>query len=76
MSNNITHHLKQYDAAADADKFPLARHWMDTEPLAFFKELREKRPILVMPSIRAQGSVDYKSGPFPEQYDLSWGVVS
>jgi cytochrome P450 len=49
MSNNKTHYLEQYDAAADADKFPLVRRWMDTEPLAFFKELRENRPILVTP---------------------------
>lgn len=49
MSNNPTHYLEQYDAAADVDKFPLVRRWMDTEPLAFFKELREKRPILVTP---------------------------
>ena len=25
------------------------RRWIDTEPLPFFKELREKRPILVTP---------------------------
>ena len=42
-------YLEQYDAAADADKSPLARRWIDTEPLPFFKELREKRPILVTP---------------------------
>ena len=42
-------YLEQYDAAADADKSLLARRWIDTEPLPFFKELREKRPILVTP---------------------------
>ncbi|MEO7560225.1 MAG: cytochrome P450 [Nitrosospira sp.] len=42
-------YLEQYDAAADADKSPLARRWIDTEPLPFFKELREKRPILITP---------------------------
>jgi cytochrome P450 len=44
-----TNYLDQFDAAADADKFPLVRNWIDTEPLPFFKELREKRPILVTP---------------------------
>lgn len=42
-------YLEQYDAATDADKPYLARRWMDTEPLPFFKELRQKRPILVTP---------------------------
>jgi cytochrome P450 len=42
-------YLEQYDAAADADKSLLARRWIDTEPLPFFKELREKRPILITP---------------------------
>src|SRR6266704_6608469 len=42
-----TNYLEQFDAAAEADKYPLVRRWIDTEPLAFFKELREKRPILV-----------------------------
>lgn len=42
-------YLGQYDAAAEADKFPLVRKWLDTEPLPFFRELREKRPILVTP---------------------------
>lgn len=49
MSNNTTHYLQQYDAAADADKYPLVRRWMYTEPLPFFKELRANRPILVTP---------------------------
>lgn len=45
----LTNYLEQFDAAAAADKYPLVRHWIDTEPLPFFKELREKRPILVTP---------------------------
>ena len=44
-----TNYLEQFDAAAPADQFPLVRRWIDTEPLPFFKELREKRPILVTP---------------------------
>ena len=42
-------YLERYDAAPDADKFPLVRGWIDNEPLPFFKELRERRPILVTP---------------------------
>lgn len=47
--SNTTNYLEQYDAAVDAEKFPLVRRWMYNEPLPFFKELREKRPILVTP---------------------------
>ena len=46
---STSHYLEQYDAAADTDKSRLVRRWIDTEPLPFFKELREKRPILVTP---------------------------
>ncbi|HEY6044849.1 MAG TPA: cytochrome P450 [Nitrosospira sp.] len=45
----MTSYLEQYDAAAEADKSFLARRWIDTEPLPFFKELRQKRPILITP---------------------------
>lgn len=31
------------------------------------------RQVLLRPGIKAHGSIDYKNGPFPEQYDLSWG---
>jgi cytochrome P450 len=41
--------LAQYDAAAEADKYPLVQKWMKTTPLPFFKQLREERPILVTP---------------------------
>ena len=44
-----SNYLEQFDAASDAAKYPLVRGWMDTEPLPFFKELREKRPVLVTP---------------------------
>jgi cytochrome P450 len=44
-----TDYLDRFDAAPDKDKFPLVRHWIDEEPLPFFKELRENRPILVTP---------------------------
>jgi cytochrome P450 len=44
-----TDYLDRFDAAPDKDKFPLVRRWIDEEPLPFFKELRENRPILVTP---------------------------
>ena len=49
MNASTSRYLEQYDAAADSDKSGLVRRWIDTEPLPFFKELREKRPILVTP---------------------------
>ena len=42
----MTSYLQRYDEAKDEDKFRLVREWIDTEPLPFFKELREKRPVL------------------------------
>jgi cytochrome P450 len=42
-------YLAVYDAAADAEKYPLVQKWMKTEPLPFFKQLREQRPVLVTP---------------------------
>ena len=44
-----TDYLDHFDAAPDKDKFPMVRRWIDEEPLPFFKELRENRPILVTP---------------------------
>ncbi|MGH9746998.1 MAG: cytochrome P450 [Candidatus Acidiferrales bacterium] len=49
MSEIRTSYLSQYDAAAEKDKFRLVRGWIDKEPLPFFKELRERRPVLVTP---------------------------
>jgi cytochrome P450 len=50
MADVPTQYLQRFDAAADVDKFPLVKSWMATEPLPFFKELRERRPILVTPA--------------------------
>ncbi|MDH5517829.1 MAG: cytochrome P450 [Gammaproteobacteria bacterium] len=41
--------LAEYDAASDADKYPLVQKWMKTTPLEFFKQLRKQRPVLVTP---------------------------
>ncbi|MGA2892396.1 MAG: cytochrome P450 [Xanthobacteraceae bacterium] len=49
MANPQRDYLKEYDVAPDDQKYPLVRRWMETEPLPFFKQLREQRPILVTP---------------------------
>jgi cytochrome P450 len=41
----------QIDAAAPADKWPLARRFMYDEPQPFFLEMREQRPILELPEL-------------------------
>lgn len=45
----MTDYLVQLDAADDNEKFNLVRSWIDLEPLAFFKAMREQRPILKTP---------------------------
>ena len=42
-------YLAAFDAALPSNQFPLVQQWMKKEPLAFFKQLREQRPILVTP---------------------------
>jgi cytochrome P450 len=49
MADTSSNYLAQYDAAADVEKFALVQRWIATEPLPFFKELREKRPVFVTP---------------------------
>ena len=49
MLNSGKDYLEEYDRASDAEKYPLVRQWMMTEPLPFFKQLREQRPVLVTP---------------------------
>lgn len=46
----MTDYLARYDATPEAEKWPLARGWIDSEPLPFFKELRQNRPVLVTPA--------------------------
>jgi cytochrome P450 len=44
-------YLQRFDVAAVAERWPLVRGWMIGEPLPFYAELRQKRPILVMPEL-------------------------
>jgi cytochrome P450 len=46
----MTDYLVQFDQAPEEEKFPLVRRWIDSEALPFFKNLREKRPVLVTPT--------------------------
>ena len=41
--------LAEYDAAPTDQKYPLVKGWIKSEPLAFFKQLREERPVLQTP---------------------------
>ncbi len=49
MSYGETSFLEQLDQTPAEEQFPLVRNWIFNEPLAFFDELRKKRPILVTP---------------------------
>jgi len=46
----MSDYLQRFDAVPDAQKFPLVSQWLASEPLPFFEELREKRPVLVTPA--------------------------
>ncbi len=49
MDNAGKDYLEEYDAAPEAEKYPLVQGWIKTEPLAFFKQLRAERPVLQTP---------------------------
>lgn len=49
MDNAARNYLHEYDAAPDAEKYPLVQRWLREEPLAFFAQLRAERPVLVTP---------------------------
>ena len=42
-------YLAEFDQTAPVDQYPLVKGWIKTEPLAFFKQLRAERPVLVTP---------------------------
>jgi cytochrome P450 len=44
-------YLQRFDATPVAKRWPLVRGWMFGEPLPFYAELRQERPILVMPEL-------------------------
>jgi cytochrome P450 len=46
----MSNYLQRLDAVADQEKWPLVNQWLKSEPLPFFEELRELRPVLVTPA--------------------------
>jgi cytochrome P450 len=44
-------YLAQIDAAEPAARWPMVRNWLFAEPLPLFSELREERPVLVLPEL-------------------------
>ena len=44
-------YLQRFDATPEAQRWPLVRGWIFGEPLPFFAELRQERPILAMPEV-------------------------
>ena len=49
MANAGKDYLLEYDAAPEAEKYPLVQGWIRSEPLPFFKQLRAERPVLQTP---------------------------
>jgi hypothetical protein len=33
------------------------------------------RQLMLRPGLKGHGRIDYRGGPFPERYDLSWGAT-
>lgn len=46
---NTVNYLEKLDAANPADQLQMAMDWMYSEPLSFFKQMREQRPIMTVP---------------------------
>ncbi|HZT78373.1 MAG TPA: cytochrome P450 [Vicinamibacterales bacterium] len=46
----VTTYLDQFDVAPVDQRHQLVRQWMQDDPLTFFRELREERPILATPA--------------------------
>ncbi len=44
-------YLAQLDAAPDAQKWPMLRGWLYSEPLPLFEELRRDRPVVQLPEL-------------------------
>jgi cytochrome P450 len=44
-------YLQRFDQTPEAERWPLVRGWISEGPLPFYQELREHRPVLVMPEL-------------------------
>lgn len=47
----MTSYLQRLETSPAAERWPLARGWLETEPHAFAAELRDYRPVLVLPEV-------------------------
>jgi cytochrome P450 len=47
----MTSYLQRFDATPEMQRWPLVRGWIFGEALPFFTELRQQRPVLVMPEL-------------------------
>ena len=47
----MPNYLQQFDATPAADRWKLVRGWIFNEPLPFLAELRQNRPVLVLPGM-------------------------
>jgi cytochrome P450 len=62
-------YLQRFDATPEAQRWPLVRGWIFNEPLPFFAELRQDRPILAMPEVTLAARFDDCIEIF-KRYDL------
>ena len=51
-------YLQRFDATPEAQRWSLVRGWIFGEPLPFFAELRQERPVLVMPQLTLAARFD------------------
>ncbi|MBK1699280.1 cytochrome P450 [Rhodovibrio salinarum] len=47
----MSSYLQQLETTPADQRWPLARQWLDAEPLAFTRELRDYRPVLMLPEV-------------------------
>jgi hypothetical protein len=47
----VAGYLDTFEQTPAAERWALVRRWMLGEPLPFFRELRERRPVLEMPEL-------------------------
>ena len=47
----MTSYLVRLEQTPERERWPLARRWLFDEPLPFFAELREHRPVLTLPEV-------------------------
>jgi hypothetical protein len=69
-----TNYLEQYEAAEAGKKFALVRHWIEHEPIGFFRELREKRPVFVALPCTLVSRLDDVIDVLSQPISATWGL--